>query len=244
MSVSGLVGSPKGGGTVWWNSKEIPVFFLGSGGDFKTDQDVAKKITKNHINNGTLNIELDFDRFSNYMFKTKKNVNKLKLHASLSTKGALSINAVRPGIIDFLEENSGKDMVFYYTGHGITKKGNWCFYNGTITYEWFYAQWRKYDKGKNKIYVISDCCYSGIWTKKAYLSSDEHKGRFMVQSACGPDRLATDNVLTSYLFCSKPRYNDPLNNGAGCNVRTGGYLSKNKKWVKTYKVINGCIQFM
>eukprot|EP01084_Bolivina_argentea_P104520 187139_1 len=246
MSVSGMFGSPGGGGSYCWNSKTVDVYLLGSGGDFETKEEVSKKQTKH--NDGTLNIELDFRRFTEYMSKvniSKKSDKNMKLYGALTSKGkGLNTWLTQLAIIDFLKKTKGNDKILYYTGHGIRNKGDWCFHDGVITFDWIYDKWKQNCAKRRQIVIISDCCYSGIWTQKAHALSSQHDGQFQVQSACGPRNKATDNVLSFHLFklCFK---GDPVKTGAAMNVSTGGYRdNKTEKWVSTYEIIKGSVQFI
>ena len=65
-------------------------------------------------------------------------------------------------ITEFFEEcnNKGTKPMLYYSGHGETAAGNWCFSDGTISIQ------EIFDMVPESCYypmIFSDACYSGHW---------------------------------------------------------------------------------
>ena len=67
----------------------------------------------------------------------------------------------------------------YYTGYGEKGTGNWCFKDGTISFQDIFALYKKYLKGKS-LAIYTDCCYSGQWVVDCAKILDE-----MGIGACG-----------------------------------------------------------
>ena len=49
-------------------------------------------------------------------------------------------------------------------GHGEKGTGNWCFKDGTISFQEIFNLYRKFSAGR-LLSLISDCCYSGHWVR-------------------------------------------------------------------------------
>ncbi|XP_065903617.1 uncharacterized protein [Dysidea avara] len=69
--------------------------------------------------------------------------------------------------------------MLYYTGYGEESTGNWCFKDGTITFQNIFTLYKKYLKGK-LLYIATDCSYSGQWVVECAKCLDE-----MAIGACG-----------------------------------------------------------
>ena len=54
--------------------------------------------------------------------------------------------------------------MIWYTGHGEEGTGNWCFKDGTISFQEIFGLYREYFSGR-LLYIVSDCCYSGNWVE-------------------------------------------------------------------------------
>ena len=70
-------------------------------------------------------------------------------------------------------------MWIYYTGYGEEGTGNWCFKDGTISFQDIFTLYTKYLKGK-VLAIYTDCCYSGQWVVDCAKILDE-----MGIGACG-----------------------------------------------------------
>jgi len=90
-----------------------------------------------------------------------------------------------------LFRSSANVKVLYYTGHGKKKTGDWCFNNegGTefLSFKDIFDLWddRRNDN-RQKLVIISDCCYSGK-VKKA-----KETKNVIVQAACGSKQKSVD----------------------------------------------------
>ena len=89
----------------------------------------------------------------------------------------------------------------HYLGHSEKDTGNWCFKDGTISFQEIFKLYRK--QCPNKIFtIISDCCYSGHWVRECAKTLDSlrippcgHRARgngalVKVFASCQPDEEA------------------------------------------------------
>ena len=60
------------------------------------------------------------------------------------------------------KENAKKCAYIYYTGHGGTNTGNWCFNDGTISLDEIF-ELIVYDYGIKRFVLYCDCCYAANW---------------------------------------------------------------------------------
>jgi len=54
--------------------------------------------------------------------------------------------------------------VLWYLGHSEEGTGNWCFKDGTISFQEIFDLYRIHYSGK-PLTINSDCCYSGNWVR-------------------------------------------------------------------------------
>ena len=88
-----------------------------------------------------------------------------------------------------------------YLGHSEKGTGNWCFKDGTISFQEIFNLYRKFSAGKT-LSLVSDCCYSGHWVRKCAKTLDSlrippcgHRARekgtlIKVIASCRPDEEA------------------------------------------------------
>ena len=107
----------------------------------------------------------------------------------------------------------------YYTGYGEKGTGNWCFKDGTITFQDIFTLYNKYLKGK-LLYITTDCSYSGQWVVECAKCLDEmrigacgHQTReqgilIKVFASCQPHQKATSG---SYVTQEGIYYNETWN---------------------------------
>ena len=86
--------------------------------------------------------------------------------------------------------------MLYYTGHGETGTGNWCFSDGTISIQ------EIFDMVPGGCYyplIFSDACYSGHW---ANFCLGKSIGGFHCLAACPefPTALDTKGVYDSHVL--------------------------------------------
>ena len=93
--------------------------------------------------------------------------------------------------------------VVYYLGHSEKGTGNWCFKDGTISFQEIFALYRKNCPGK-LMSIITDCCYSGQWMIDCAKTLDSlgippcgHRAReqgilVKVFVSCQPDQKAAE----------------------------------------------------
>ena len=110
-------------------------------------------------------------------------------------------------------DNGFKPML-YYTGHGETRTGDWCFSDGTISME---AIFDKLPCGDVYPTIISDACYSGRWADFCF-----KKGiaGFDCLSACDTGETAFDTGRRPWIYIL-------FNVGGGGGCRVDGKQDKN-----------------
>jgi len=99
-------------------------------------------------------------------------------------------------------------VTIYYTGFGEEGTGNWCFKDGTISFQEIFALYQKHLTGKI-LCIIADCCFSGQWVVEYAKHLDGikigacgHQTRqqgllIKVYASCHPDQKATINHYVS-----------------------------------------------
>ena len=83
----------------------------------------------------------------------------------------------------------------YYTGYGEEGTGNWCFKDGTISFQDIFTLYKKHLKEKLLIIDI-DCCYSGQWVVDCAKCLDE-----MGIGACGHQAIKNGILLKVFASC-------------------------------------------
>merc|ERR1712039_54049 len=88
----------------------------------------------------------------------------------------------------------------YYSGHGTSLSGDWCFENSQgkvtsfITFEEIVGMWRQARascKVKEILFLNCDACFAGAWVTKAAKLADP---TIVVRASCGDDELSYDTV--------------------------------------------------
>ena len=113
----------------------------------------------------------------------------------------------------FMHDTNKCDINFtaliYYTGHGEVGTGNWCFKDGTISFQEIISLYFDYFRGK-LLYIFTDCCYSGQWVVKLAKYLDDlgigacgHQAReqgilFKIAASCEPDQKAADGCFSKH----------------------------------------------
>ncbi|XP_065903666.1 uncharacterized protein [Dysidea avara] len=104
-------------------------------------------------------------------------------------------------IRELFKECSRHGAMIYYTGYGEEHTGNWCFKDGTITFQDILKLYRKYLVNK-LLHIFTDCCYSGQWVVECAKCLDEmgigacgHQTRekgilIKISASCQPDQKA------------------------------------------------------
>eukprot|EP01084_Bolivina_argentea_P131548 232175_1 len=90
--------------------------------------------------------------------------------------------------------------MIHYSGHG-DEDGDWCFFDGYITFEWIYEQLITYQQGKN-VHIYCDCCFSGNWTQKLFdkkLNKNITK-EWQMMAPCSACKSAYDNELVRMMW--------------------------------------------
>jgi len=93
--------------------------------------------------------------------------------------------------------------VLCYLGHSEVGPGNWCFKDGTISFQEIFDLYRIHHSGK-PLTIQSDCCYSGNWVRDCAKTLDKlgippcgHRARergilIKVFTSCQPDQKAAE----------------------------------------------------
>ena len=93
--------------------------------------------------------------------------------------------------------------VISYLGHSEEDTGNWCFKDGTISFQEVFDLYRRCFIGR-MLTIVSDCCYSGNWVIDCAKTLDRlgippcgHRARVQgilvkVFASCQPDQKATE----------------------------------------------------
>ena len=98
--------------------------------------------------------------------------------------------------------------MIYYTGYAEEGTGNWCFEDGTISFQEIFELYKKYLTNK-LLHIFSDCCYSGQWVVDCSKCLDEmgigacghalrEKGILIkISASCQPSQKATIGIFPS-----------------------------------------------
>ena len=93
--------------------------------------------------------------------------------------------------------------IIWYTGHSEQGTGNWCFKDGTISFQDILDLYRAHFSGR-LLTIVSDCCYSGKWVHTCAETLDNmgippcgHKVReqgvmIRIYASCQPGQRAGD----------------------------------------------------
>ena len=94
-------------------------------------------------------------------------------------------------------------VVIKYLGHSEKDTGNWCFKDGTISFQEIFNLYRKHSTNK-LLSILSDCSYSGQWVRECAKTLDSlsippcgHRARengalIKVIASCQSDQEATE----------------------------------------------------
>eukprot|EP01084_Bolivina_argentea_P131523 232135_1 len=88
----------------------------------------------------------------------------------------------------------------YYTGHGASNTGNWCFNDGDVKLvDIVNIALSKMNQTHHRldVYLILDCCFSGKWNEQlemihSGIQKRNNKLRFFISAACGANETAFD----------------------------------------------------
>ena len=83
----------------------------------------------------------------------------------------------------------------YYNGYGEKGTGNWCFKDGTISFQEIFTLYKTHLNGK-LLYIYSDCCYSGNWVVDCAKCLDE-----MGIGACGHQAMQQNVLIKIFTSC-------------------------------------------
>jgi len=89
--------------------------------------------------------------------------------------------------------------IIYYTGHGDSVRGNWCFPSGTVSFNDIVELYNKH-KSVKVPYILSDCCHSGYWAWDAANLKKKTGNKWRVACASNHNKLATNRVFAKACF--------------------------------------------
>ena len=115
----------------------------------------------------------------------------------------------------------------YYTGHGQSDTGDWCFADGTLTLKQVIGAIRSSEKHNLEICILADCCFAGNWCSDLEAYKDTDQGYISVHAACPRGQVAWDtkegSKWTLWMTGKKQWWNSPgLKNCEGC-VKPGKF---------------------
>mmetsp|Transcript_96231 Transcript_96231/g.299086 ORF Transcript_96231/g.299086 Transcript_96231/m.299086 type:complete len:145 (+) Transcript_96231:302-736(+) len=110
---------------------------------------------------------------------------------------------------------SGQIPLIYYTGHGDVE-GNWCFPDGTMTFEDVESYHHTHSSGK-VVHVICDCCFSGMWAVKSNKLT-----KMNVFAAPAPDDAALDLIFSQAAFYGSAEHLQVLRDLKAVQTRFNG----------------------
>ena len=112
--------------------------------------------------------------------------------------------------------------IIFYTGHGETNTGNWCFKDGIITFQDILKLYEDNFKGK-LLTINSDCSYSGNWIKDCAKALDDRS-----ISSCGHHTRKAGILLNVWCSCDVEEEATAL-----CYVNEAIQFDEDKKSVMT-----------
>ena len=91
------------------------------------------------------------------------------------------------------KQKNGKSVRIYYTGHGETNTGNWCFKDGVINLKQVIDA-VKQEYNNCDIIIHCDCCYSGNWAITLSSFGNKYKSDIYVNASSWPGMVSWDTV--------------------------------------------------
>jgi hypothetical protein len=88
----------------------------------------------------------------------------------------------------------------FYTGHGAAGTGDWCFYDGFVTFEDVYQMWSSCGHKANRwLFLLLDACFSGQWKDRVKeLPAEE---QIAVQASTLKSAAAYDGAFLRQFVC-------------------------------------------
>lgn len=119
---------------------------------------------------------------------------------------AATVDACKFAIRAYLKQCSIRQEAIwlYYTGHGATGTGDWCFHgDGKLTFDDLVESLQEYPQ-KYVPTIFCDCCYSGRWPIKAASLYNKGGLQLTIKTACAPDAMAEETHYALAAFCGVP----------------------------------------
>ena len=187
--------------------------------------DISKKVGRDYSSSKWSNgsylggMKVDINRMEKWI---NDNDEDNYWYNTLVDNQGLTIKKVLKSIIETAVsamENNADTLGIYYTGHGETKTGNWCFSDGVLKFDaimYALTLVNKEWKDEIDVKIASDCCYSGNWC---------------IESCKYIDKLYDSRVeILAASWPGKKAYDDSKEGGYWTSSVFGGRYKDNLKW--------------
>lgn len=98
---------------------------------------------------------------------------------------------------DLFSSTGARWAQVYYSGHGTSSEGAWCFENSSgevvdyLGFDEFLGLWRsRSSSGPKNLSLIVDCCHSGAWVDAAERKWTASDGSLTLRAACRANEVA------------------------------------------------------
>ena len=98
-------------------------------------------------------------------------------------------------IRSFFRQPNKKYFWLMYSGHGVKDTGDWSCYDGFISFREVMKEWKHSGTGMKKLFIFSDCCYSGAW-KDILRDEMPAVDNVAIQASCLAHEVAYDGIFT------------------------------------------------
>ena len=161
-----------------------------------TDSPKGVKVSKRKDNKGEYleGIKYDFATVQDMLERDQRFTTDHKLYNTLENMRSLECDDVIREIkkfAQFAHDNDCKSINVYYTGHGESHTGNWCFSDGTMAMKQVLNTIKSTDWEKRNIHLWLDACYSGNWVVDLHRYQNKH-WTIQVFAASYPGKVAHD----------------------------------------------------
>lgn len=150
------------------------------------------------------------------------------------TSKADVIDTIKECAQECKKQAKGREVVIYYTGHGETNTGNWCFADGVVTLSDVYNAVLSVYPKVDTVNLMCDCNYSGNWCME--LKQMKLKKKHVdIKAGSWPDALAYNSQyggLYTLMWTNKCKWKaKDKPNFKWCSAwKKDGYWLMNKHW--------------
>jgi len=131
--------------------------------------------------------------------------NRLAWSKYLDKPGAqLRKSEVVENLIELFQQPNKVTCHVYYTGHGCSYTGDWCFENAQgvidefITFDELMNLWEAHNSGDTYLALVMDSCFSGAWVNKA--KNHKFAKKIIVSASCRENELSYESALGGYFM--------------------------------------------